>query len=332
MPTVAQVSHRLSRKALEIILTLLWLSPALLVCAQDSPATPNPRPDPVMVAVNRARNEGRLLDVETILRNAILSEQIKPNSPRLGDYLRMLASTVQMNGPSSESEGLWKRALDADRHAVGPSDLRIANDLTAVASFSVDRGDHAEAERLMNQAVEIVQLHVPHLVTNWEIDGAGAAFAALGQLYIREHRLAEAESMLVEMKKVCEWTHPHPGMILMCDTASNELAAFYRSQGRTAEAGQQIVDPSDDLPPELANLNKAAGQYEKDGLYVQAEFTYQRAIAWLDVPANRRLSTGIILGDGFVVGEHNLLGGAFEKQGLKDQAEATYLQAIDLQA
>jgi len=327
MPTLAQVSHHRSRWALEGILTLLLFSPALVVCAQTSPGGP----DPIMVAVNRARNEGRLLDAETILRNAIQSEQSKPNSPRLGNYLRMLASTVQMNGPSPESESLWQRALDADRHALGPTDLRIANDLTAVASFSVDRGDHAEAERLMNEALEIVQLHVPDLVTNGDIDGAGAAFAALGQLYVREHRLAEAESMLLEMKKVCEWTHPHPGVRLMCDMAPNQLAAFYRSQGRTDEAGRQTVDPSDNLPPELANLNKTAAQYEKDGLYIQAEFTYQRAIAWLDVPANRRLSTGIILGDGFLVGEYNLLAGAFEKQGLKDQAEATYLQAISLQ-
>src|ERR1700688_126282 len=121
MPTPAQDSHRLSRRTLEIILTVLWLSPALLVCAQNSPATP----DPIMVAVNRARNEGRLLDAETILRNAIQSEQSKPNSPRLGNYLHVLASTVQMNGPSSELPSLWRQALEADRHALGPTDLRV---------------------------------------------------------------------------------------------------------------------------------------------------------------------------------------------------------------
>src|ERR1700687_1191430 len=118
MPTPAQVSHHLSRRALEIILTVLWLSPALLVCAQNSPATPDPRPDPVMVAANRARNEGRLLDAETILRNAIQSEQSKPNSPRLGNHLHVLTSTVQMNGPSSELPSLWRQALEADRHAL----------------------------------------------------------------------------------------------------------------------------------------------------------------------------------------------------------------------
>jgi tetratricopeptide (TPR) repeat protein len=327
MPTLAQVSHHRSRWALQGILTLLLFSPALVMCAQTAPGGP----DPVMVAVNKARNEGRLLDAETILRNAIQSEQSKPNSPRLGNYLHLLASTVQMNGPSSELPSLWRQALEADRHALGPTDLRVANDLAAVAGSSFDAGDYAEIDRLMNEALEIVQLHASHLNTNRDIDDAGAAFAALGKLYAREHRLADAESMMLQMKKACDLAPPHPGVMLMCDMAPNLLADFYRSQGRAAEAAQQAISPPDFLPPEFSNLNKTAAQYEKDGLYVQAESAYRRAIAWLEVPANRKLSTGIVLGDNFVVGEYNLLGGALEKQGLKDEAEATYLQAISLQ-
>jgi tetratricopeptide (TPR) repeat protein len=282
-----------------------------------------------MLAVSKAQNEGRFLDAEKILRDAISeTQESDPNSPRLGDYLRRLAMIVGIKGESSEAIALNQRALEADRKALGPTDLRVANDLTSMASNALNQGRNQEAEQLFQQALDIAQLHLPYLETSRDIDGVAAVFGALAGFYTKDHRPAEAEAMLLQKKKVCDLLPPHPGVILTCDTVPMDLAQLYRSEGRAAEADQQ---PSVDLgtPAELARLDRAAAQYEKDGLYAQAEITYRQAIAWIQ--ANRRLSTGIVLGTTLVTERYNRLGGVFEKQGLNEKAEVTYREAIDLQ-
>jgi len=107
-----------------------------------------------------------------------------------------------------------------------------------------------------------------------------------------------------------------------------QLAQLYRSEGRTAQAEQQ---PSITMgtPSELARLDSAAEQYEKDALYSQAEATYRQAIAWIE--ANRKLPTGIVLGVTSITQRYNRLGAVLEEQGLNEQAEATYREAIELQ-
>ncbi|MFY9529933.1 MAG: hypothetical protein WBC04_07775 [Candidatus Acidiferrales bacterium] len=80
------------------------------------------------------------------------------------------------------------------------------------------------------------------------------------------------------MKQLCDRLRPHPGMILNCDAYPDLLVRLYRGEGRTAEAEKQpLVEMG--VPAELASLDRTAEQYEKDGLYVEAEATYRRAIA-----------------------------------------------------
>jgi hypothetical protein len=87
-----------------------------------------------MLSVTEAQNEGRLLDAEKTLRNAIAdTEQSEPNNPRLGNYLRRLAMIVGDAGHSSEQMALNRRALDVDRAAFGPGGLRVADDLDVIA-------------------------------------------------------------------------------------------------------------------------------------------------------------------------------------------------------
>jgi tetratricopeptide (TPR) repeat protein len=307
------------------LLLMLGIHGPGTVRAQNRPSAP----DKTLLAVSRAQNEGRYLDAEKILRDAIGETQASdPNSPRLGDYLRRLAMIVGIRGDSSEAIALNQRAFEADRKALGPTDLRVANDLTSMASISLNQGRNQEAEQLYQQALDIAQLHLSHLETGRDVGGVAAVFAALAGFYTQAHRLAEAEAMLLQMKKLCDLLPPHPGVILVCDMAPAQLAQLYRSEGRAVEADQQ---PSFDrgTPAELAKLDRAAEKYEKDGLYAQAEVTYRQAIAWIE--ANRTLSTGIVLGTSFLTDRYNRLGGVFEKQGLNERAEAIYRDALELQ-
>ena len=310
--------------AVVLLLALCIVSP----CDGNAQA-PRPAPDKTLVEVSKAQNEGRFSDAEKILRDAIAETQEKdPNSPRLGDYLRRLAIIVGLRGESSEVAGLTERALEADRNALGPTDIRLANDLISSASIALNQGRNRDAEQLYAQAREIASSHLAHLETARDIDGIGAAFNALASFYIKEHRTGEAEQMLQQMKQVCDQLPPHHGVSLVCDLVPAQLAQLYRSEGRTAEADQQ---PSVKMgtPPELAKLDDTAKRYEKDGLYPQAEATYRQAIAWAE--ANRRLPTGIVLGITSITQYYNRLGGVLEKQGLNQEAETTYLRAVELQ-
>src|SRR6266852_3562154 len=153
-----------------VLVMLSILSPGI-GRAQTRPSAP----DKTMLAVSRAQNEGRFLDAEKILRDAISeTQESDPNSPRLGDYLRRLAMIVGIKGESSEAIALNQRALEADRKALGPTDLRVANDLTSMASSSLNQGRNQDAEQLFKQALDIAQLHLPHLETSRDIDGVGA--------------------------------------------------------------------------------------------------------------------------------------------------------------
>ena len=185
-----------------------------------------------------------------------------------------------------------------------------------------------EAEQLSEQALEIAQLNKANLKSSYVVDAVGSVLGQVGNFYLREHRWSEAEPIILEMKQVCGLLGPHPGVVLGCDGYPALLAELYRGEGRTAEAERQRPVPMG-LPAELANLNNTAEQYEKGGLYVEAEVTYRQAIAWVE--SNRILPTGIGLGTDMLVEQYNRLGGALEKQGRTEQAEATYKGSIELQ-
>ncbi len=286
--------------------------------------------DETIMAAAKARNDGRLLEAEKILQDAISeAEEKDPNSPRLAAYLRQLSWLDKMKGDTADEIALIQRVLEIDRAAFGSSDLQVGEDLDEIAMLSLRHGgNHEEAERLFKQGLAIAQLNMPQVRTGRDVDGVAGIFAQVAGFYIGEHRWTEAEPFLVEMKKLCDRMRPHPGVVLSCDGYPSLLEQLYRGEGRVAEAERQ---PPLDMgtPAELADLNHAAKQYENDGLYPQAEATYRRAITWVE--AHPILSTGIGLGTGTLVYQSNLLGGVIEKQGRNDQAEAIYKEAIQKQ-
>jgi tetratricopeptide (TPR) repeat protein len=289
---------------------LLIVFVAPLASAQARP----PAPDKTLLAVSRAQNEGRLLDAQKILRDAISETQANdPKNPHLGDYLRRLASLV--GSKDSSFLELNQRAIEADRNALGPTDLRIAYDLTLLGSMMLNQSRTQDAEQYYEQAREIAEFHLAHLKTVREADGAAAVFAVLARFYAKDGRPGEADVMTQQLKKACDQIPPHPGVILVCDMEP---------------ATQPVQRPSiPGTPVELARLDSAAAQYEKDGLYPQAEVSYREAITWIET--HRKQPTGIVLGITFVTQRYNWLGRVLVKEGLNSQAEAIYKQAIQLQ-
>jgi tetratricopeptide (TPR) repeat protein len=304
----------------QVLVFLLALVSSCVCLAQDNPAAP----DATQRAVTQAIRAGRFTDAEKLLTDAIHElEQNDPQSPRLARYLKSLSQIVDSQGRRADAIVLIQRAYDIDRNAYGPSDLRNTNDLTLLASYAEVAENNPEAERLLNEALEIVRSHEAELNSSLNIDLAASVFGGLSELYIREHRWAEAEPLLQKESKLCDFfQEPYRAGYGRCGSLPERLREVYDGEGRTVDAEQ--VPREAFGPRDLDALNQTAEKYEKDGLYPSAEEAYNRAIALAEKmeadPQNRY--------GGLTVMEMNSLGQLLEKEGLKDRAERAYASAL----
>src|ERR1700722_3427564 len=97
--------------------------------------------DETIMAAAKARNDGRLLEAEKILQDAISeAEEKDPNSPRLAAYLRQLSWLDKLKGDTSDEIALIQRVLEIDRAAFGSNDLQVGEDLDEIAMLSLRHG------------------------------------------------------------------------------------------------------------------------------------------------------------------------------------------------
>ena len=261
-------------KAARFFLPFLALVSGAGCFAQNERADPNS----LQRAITRARNEGRLVDAENLLRDGIKKlEEANPQNPQISTYLKELAPLVARREGEAAYGPLVERAYEIDRAAFGASDLRVANDLTLLASFSNRAGNNRDAEREFDEAVGIVRSMEADLRWN---EGAGLAAGILGgavTFYIQQKKWVDAEVLMPEEVRLCNMV-PYefrPGFGL-CERTEETMAEIYRGEGRAAQA--EAGAPRTGLPPELVALNQAAEKYLNDGLYPSAEDTYKQAI------------------------------------------------------
>src|SRR5580693_10382489 len=87
--------------------------------AQNERADPNS----VQRAFSKARNEGRLVDAENLLRDGIQKlEQDNPQNPQISTFLKELAPLVARREGEAAYGPLVERAYEIDRAAFGASD------------------------------------------------------------------------------------------------------------------------------------------------------------------------------------------------------------------
>lgn len=85
--------------------------------------TNRPARDPVQIAVTQAMRDGRLVDAEKLLTDAIRElEHTDPKNPRLANYLKSLSQFADGRGSPAEAIALITRAYEIERNVY---DLRI---------------------------------------------------------------------------------------------------------------------------------------------------------------------------------------------------------------
>jgi tetratricopeptide (TPR) repeat protein len=284
-------------------------------------------PDPVVRSTAEALRAGRVTDAEKILTDAIHDlEQSEPQSPRLANYLQRLANIEASLRRPAEAAALNQRAYEIDRAAFGPSDLRITHDLLTQSMAAGAAGDSGEAERLLNQALEIVKLNSSKLDSQPNTGMAEGVLGVAVKFYMDAHRWIEADALFPEITRLCGLiAEPYRAGFQPCDRLPELLTEIRNAEGKPADTSRLPYGGND--PAELQMLNDAAKKFEVDGLYPSAEDTYTRAIA----VARRIEADPKNLRDGLVVVEMNLLGQLYEKEGFKDRAEQTYLDSLRIQ-
>jgi tetratricopeptide (TPR) repeat protein len=274
----------------------------------------------------QAMRDGRFSDAEKILTDAVQElEKTDPQSPRLANYLERLAGLASRRGNREEANALMQRAQEINLKAFGPTDMRRTHVLLQQADAAKGTGDMAKAERLLNESLGIVRANSERLNAQPYTGFAAEVFGDLATFYIDEHRWIEADSMLQEETKLCGWIEePYRTGFALCGKLAETLAEVYNAEGRTVDTSRLPYEGNE--PRELDALNKAAKQFEKDGLYPSAEDTYNRGIAL----ATKIEADPQNLREGLIVEEMNLLGQVLEKEGYKDRAENTYLSALEI--
>lgn len=281
-----------------------------------------PGPDPTMREVSKATNEGRLVDAEKILVDAIHQlEQTDSRNPRLAIYLGRLAHLYTQKHQFAEAHALLDRALGIDQYAFGPADTRVAGDLSGIGGVYQMQGETQEAEKFLKEALEVTRRN-PNQDT-YAIDVKVMVMSNLSSLYISEHRTGEAEELLQEATVLCDSMPQLKTPGYGCSFIGPPLAEIYRSEGRTAEA-DQAQPPGNGIYDQVARINRQGQERENEGNLEDAKAAYLRAIALLEkAPDSESI--------GFLPTEFNLLGQVLEKQGQNQQAEELYIRAITTQ-
>ncbi len=166
---------------------------------------------------------------ETVV--ALRAELVSDADPQLADDFNDLAMICDRLGDDAAAANAWRRSLAIlHRTRVEDAAARIVPRTSALAETERRLGRFAECERLLRDAIEISEAHLPRdhrharLVNN------------LGALAWDERRYDEATELLREALRITE-EDPKSTPLRRAVAASN-LANLKREQGETEEAGR----------------------------------------------------------------------------------------------
>lgn len=154
-------------------------------------------------------DEGRYADAESLYRKAldIGSKALGPESRLVAEILKSLSSLYMNQGLHADAEGLQRRALNIEEKALGVHHLSTAVTCDRLGEILQLEGRFDEAVMLGKRAVETTRLAVGE--THPEM---AYRHLHLGWAYLRQHRLAQADSEFTLAEKLfiqfCGSNHP----------------------------------------------------------------------------------------------------------------------------
>jgi tetratricopeptide (TPR) repeat protein len=138
-------------------------------------------------------SSGHYKSGESDLREAVsLAEaSLGEANPETAAYATNLALSLLIQGQYSRAETLLRRARFVTESRFGPDSLELVNVLGELTSVETGLGRFQLAEDYGSKALLILNSHLP--ADSWEIVFTKVN---LGALYLREHKIAEAQTIL----------------------------------------------------------------------------------------------------------------------------------------
>ena len=301
------------------ILRLLLALVALSFCALSA----NAQDTEVRKLLKAASQTSSDVEAEKLLLAAEReAKKLGPENPQLAIVSNHLAMLYSREGRNREAEDFARRALALDEIVLGPEHPRVAADLNILSILLEGGGKNAEAEELMKRALQIAE-KAPD-------PGPYSMIANnLAHLYVREREYAKAEELVQQGLEACR-REPRARNNRCATRLRGLLATVYRLQGRNAEAEGLRADMADSAeaaarpqPDEVRSLIRLADQYREQGEYELAEFTYHRAITFLEKTKGQAHPY-------FIPEVLEALGALYLDEGREYEAEESFKQALEI--
>jgi tetratricopeptide (TPR) repeat protein len=279
--------HRLAPRGPAVLAALLALLGAGCAGVQTDPRAELWRER--LAEGDRALHHGRYAESEEALVAALhQAEAFGPDDPRLAESLDDLGDLYFAQGKYALAEPLLVRALAITEKIYGHGSLQAASGLLYLADLENLRGSSAEAKRLYQKGLSILESH------GRTIDLA-SRLNEVALLYQSQGRDDDAEQAYLRALALTErsFGKEHPLVASRLD----DLALLYQSQGRYALAEPLYLRALEILEKNQSRaldgpLGDLALFYEAQERYGEAEPFYRKALAWTEQtfgPRSRRL-------------------------------------------
>lgn len=135
---------------------------------------------------------------ETNLRTAVslASSVLGEENPETGAYSTDLALALMVQGQFDRAEILLRRARFVIESRLGPDTVQLVNTLAELTSVERELGHYGQAEDYGEKALRLMHSHLPSGRDENDSLEMVLLQANLGNLYVREHKTAEAERLL----------------------------------------------------------------------------------------------------------------------------------------
>jgi CHAT domain-containing protein/tetratricopeptide (TPR) repeat protein len=210
---------------------------------------------------------------------SIAEAQLKPMDNRIAELLELLGKYHYALAKYTETEPLWKRALDIWERTTGPNTADAGRVLCNLSILKKAMGQYSEAESLCRKALELRERNLGP-----DAPDVAASLNNLANLLLVQARYAEAETDYQRALDITERSRGEDDPQVAISL--NNLAALYHMLGRYSDE-EPLYRRSLDIMtkahgpqhPDVAQaLNNLGYLYHDMGAYDKAEPLYQQAL------------------------------------------------------
>jgi tetratricopeptide (TPR) repeat protein len=189
---------------------------------------------------------GDYAGAEALYRRAmdIDADRRMAKDPESAVTMNNLAALYYDLGKYEPAEALWQEVIEIYRSALGDDSFITLGVSQNLARILRKNGDLDGAEAIYKHALSIWEQHAEDREVEDDHLVIASLFASLGDLYVTQRRLDEAEEMFEEALDIVRSRlgRKHRKQHLLIASYRNDLAVVYEGQGRYDESAEALAE------------------------------------------------------------------------------------------